>query len=351
MNISAAHACSQPSASAYDHRPTSNKAPNRLLDALDNLVTSNLSRSALLVAIDALSRLTRTNRSTEAVPLAWTAERLKIHRNSVSNAYSELAARGFLRRTAVLHRGAPTRTTLTGIAKSKATGQQAHKGRPHSFSGEGADKSVETLGPSGPDFKSGPRIPPKMPDKHSDHAPQPVTDAVVSQLTETHARPAFVYDRHIDASMAKKVPAEYLAETPYLSSQSQLTIKPEWGLTPDELEHYRRRVPPRTERPVAATRPQDKRNASVRPMLSRPIAQSAWEALPVLENMAGAKRAGQLVDQIAFAIATTNLGRGDHAGGVRAALSLIRQGKWSAPRGMSSSWSGAVFRALQSARA
>src|SRR6185312_4128787 len=87
-----------------------------VISLFDQLVRADLSGAAYRVVLDTLARLLRHGICTEAVPVDWMADRLQVSRNTVGAAYQAAEEAGLLRRMTVAARGAPTRTSLAGMA-------------------------------------------------------------------------------------------------------------------------------------------------------------------------------------------------------------------------------------------
>jgi hypothetical protein len=126
----------------------------------------------------------------------------------------------------------------------------------------------------------------------------------------------------------------------YFALQGILTergIDAAWGLTDQEHEcllSYTRKK----EAPVQMKKP----TVTVVPTSAHPaLAKRVWDSYPRLVKLTDDKRAGPLLDEIAYSVT-----RGMLAGGVPAALSLVEKGRWSTPRGFTADWRGAVLRSL-----
>lgn len=87
-----------------------------VISLFDHLVRAELSGAAYRVVLDTLARLLRHGIDTEAVPVDWMADRLNVSRNTIGAAYQAAEEAGLVRRTTIAARGAPTRTSLAGMA-------------------------------------------------------------------------------------------------------------------------------------------------------------------------------------------------------------------------------------------
>jgi len=152
-------------------------------------------------------------------------------------------------------------------------------------------------------------------------------------------------------------PKDYLAQTlripaaareaamTYRGTPSSFAFDPAWKVLPED-EEYVRKLIPKTE-PV---RPRNTapRVAPLGEVAQPDLATALMHSMPRLTALTKcAKRAGELVDEIAYMVQTKGLGKGDVAGGVRAAISLISTGRWKRPLGFDTHWRGAVFRGFQ----
>lgn len=345
-------------ASPEPHRQFSAKAVerhhNRLHDRAqlatlcDSLAAADLTATSYRVMLDTLARMLRRDCHTEAVGNEWIARRLNVGRNAVSNAYNTLETGGFLRRVAVYHRGAPTRTRLVGIAAQLIGNLPAgEQPEPVSIAGEGAGQTIEHS-------EAMLRAPHPVALNIAKEEPTGVTaneEAQKNGEAGQNSDPAqtvlaFKFNPRVFRSMAEKVPTEFRARACAARSTKELTVLDEWRLTPDESEHYFRLVPPDARVPPKNCSP----HVTCAGVLASPqVALALWEALPGLQAKAGSKAAAAvLADEIAFQVERGGLGKNDGmAAGVRVGLWLVRQGRWSKPKGfLSAEWSGAVMRGV-----
>lgn len=354
-------------------------AADQLASVLERLVGANLSASAMRVGLDTLARLLRQRRTNEAVPAQWMADRLGLHRNAVGLAYGSLVDAGVFRRIPVAERGAPTRTAAAGpalmllatvraaaISRADPTGQTiaSRCGEPteslHRLrSVRPAAKKPQQQPPTTPAANEAPRTesgtlaitsgedtnPVASTAGQGSTAAAPATTVIeTAQAVPTedrHRDPPFRFDPTVNASMTAKIgkDALYLAmrHTPGMPFQ----VDPSWRLTDSETEHLLAMLPKRENRPQRVAAPPPTRVAPPA------LAKAAMAAIPRLAAALGAERAGQLVDEIAYQVVEKGLGKGDHAGGVRAGVAIALAKRWTTPRGFSDDWKGAVVRGAQ----
>ncbi|KZC39858.1 hypothetical protein RHOFW510R12_01030 [Rhodanobacter sp. FW510-R12] len=347
----------------------------------DELARANLSATAMRVALNTLARMIRRGSSTEAMPVAAVAEQLGVHRNAVSAAYSGLESAGLVKRIAVKHRGAPTRTRLTGAAALLVDGKtpgspESSTGPDRPLGGDGAD-----IRPSGghggvdsmaghPEVCAAPSFPaagsctvqysipeahhevlPEAPDATSAQPAQPVRAESPKDGTEGKAAP-FLFDKAINDSMAAKVPSEARMRAMQAKSYADVPLDLAWGLTDREVEHFRALFP-KEEKPAPRRAVAHARQAKL--TASPDLAAALTQSLQRLQAITGSKaQAFALSDQIAYQVATKGLGQGNVLAGVRAGVRLVESKRWSEPRGWSSDrseWSGITLRSLLGATA
>lgn len=341
----------------------------------DELASANLSATAMRVALSTLARMIRRGSATEAMPVAVIAEQLGVHRNAVSAAYASLETAGIVKRIAVKHRGAPTRTRLSGLAAALVDGKTPDISEIDSGAGLANVSQMEGNEPglpaenddhigSGHALCSAPSSCPassctaqysNKADAHSEVTVPPTT--AISAQPGQPARPddegrveRFVFDKDINDSMAAKVPADARVRAMQARSPADVPLELSWGLTDREVEHFRALFP-KPEKPavkkLAGHAPQPKLLAS--PELAAALVQS----LHRLEALSGSKtQAYALSDQIAYQVAAKGLGQGNVLAGVRAGVRLVESKRWSEPRGWSSDrseWSGTTLRSLMGA--
>lgn len=322
----------------------------QLATLCDSLAAADLTATSYRVMLDTLARMLRRDCHTEAVGNEWIAQRLSVGRNAVSNAYNALEQGGFLRRVAVKHRGAPTRTRLVGIAAQligNLPAWEQPEPEPVSMAGEGAGQTIEHS-------EAMLRAPDPVALNIAKEEPTGVTANEEAQKNGEAGQGsdpadtvlAFKFNPRVFRSMAEKVPTEFRARASAARSTKELTVLDEWCLTQDEIAHYFRLVPPDVGVPPKNCAP---RVTCAGVLASPPVALALWEALPALQAKAGSKAAAAvLADEIAFQVERGGLGKNDGmAAGVRVGLWLVRQGRWSKPKGfLSAEWSGAVMRGV-----
>ena len=314
----------------------------RLIKFLEALVEADLTPGGYRVMLDTLARLLRQGRASEAVTTDWMAMRLGIGRNAVGTAYCALERAGFLKRVAVKHRGAPTRTRLIGISAALIceaipdeldTPLQADAQEPTPADG------MHEASPEPEQAAHGVPVQPADSPEKIDEAGQGDAPPAVAE--------AFKFDPIVYASMVRKVPREYREQAASARSVKDLIVDDAWCLTTTETAHYLRLVAPDAGQPP-------KRNCAPRvtcpgATVSRPVALALWEAIPKLQTKAGSKAAAvALADQIAFQVEKGGLGKdAGPAAGVRAGVSLVLKGAWRRPyQYVADEWSGAVLRGV-----
>lgn len=322
----------------------------------DSLAAADLTATTYRVILDSLARMIRQGRCTEAVGNEWIAERLSVGRNAVSNAYGALEDAGFLRRIAVKHRGAPTRTHLVGVCASlidggipaelhavKPAGQAVAPARQLDVNPRHPDACLVEEGNAEPArVEAAPAAPAQ--EQESEPAPAP---GDTGSTTPVQTKP-FVYSHATFTAMVAKVPDEAREAARLARSHQDVPVDPAWCLTIDETRHYLALIP-KAEAPVRkriAPAPASQREAMPHDAeLMRALAY----AHPRLADITGsAEAAAKLGDQIAFQVCQ-GLGGGDIMGGVRAGISLVAKGRWSEPRQYSwfkAKWSGITARAV-----
>lgn len=341
----------------------------------DELASANLSATAMRVALNTLARMIRRGSPTEAMPVAVIAEQLGVHRNAVSAAYASLETAGIVKRIAVKHRGAPTRTRLTGLAAALVDGKTPSISEIDSGAALANVGQIERVEPNLPAGNDGDidsehalcSAPASCPASsctneysNEEDAPCDVNASATTTLSAQPGQPArseeagrgdgFVFDKVINDSMATKVPADARMRAMQARSPADVPLELSWGLTDREVEHFRALFP-KPEKPaarkVAGRAPQPKLLAS--PELAAALVQS----LHRLEAISGSKsQAYALSDQIAYQVAAKGLGQGNVLAGVRAGVRLVESKRWSEPRGWSSDrseWSGITLRSLMGA--
>lgn len=333
----------------------------QLATLCDSLVEADLTATAYRVALDTLARMLRRGSTTEAAGNEWIASRLHVGRNAVSSAYSALEAAGFLRRIAVKHRGAPTRTRLINVfaslidgailARFPATtvrGRQDEAGDQEAVQDEtgglvqshAAACATISVGIAHPAHTDEPaRSDGTLAAEQDDRAPSPIP----------RSKP-FTYNHAIYLAMVTKVPEDIRCDAARVINGKAPPVDQAWGLSNDETEHYLALVP----KPERQPRPQSPKPANantLRCTADAPIAQLLWNNMERLTTATGSKtEAMAAADQIAFQVECAGLGSGDPSGGARAGVSLVIKGRWSTPRGyLASRWDGSVLRGLMGA--
>jgi hypothetical protein len=306
-----------------------------LIQTLHRLVKADLTAAGYRVALDTILRLASQGRVTECVGTQWLADRLGLHRNAVGQAYQALEQAGILRRIPVPKRGAPTRTTLVGPAETLIRRQSGVA--LHGALGIELTNFVYRAGT--PEPRPQPHCKPSITVK----GPNGSEPVVAAEPPKEKAR----VDPQAQMDQAKRIPpAAREAAMAFKGKPQDLPINSNWNLTQEDIVFLRRLVP-------EPSQDQHRHNSSPRvvPLAEQapaPIANALWHALPRITKLTGcAKRAGEVLDEIAFTVCQGKLGNGDALGGVRAAISLVEKGRWQLPKGFTGNWRGAVLRGLQ----
>lgn len=344
----------------------------QLATLLEGLAAADLTATTYRVMLDTLARMLRQGRTTEAVTSDWMATRLGVGRNAISAAYGALEARAYIRRVAVKHRGAPTRTRLIGIcaglidgqipatffggaAAPVAEGQGAGQGADTACDAQGT--SVKCVGVQRTASESTAREDRASEGRATDRMAL-TADAIeeaTRSLAETQdaaqnarvattdpappARPApidpapvapFVFNATINQAMTDKVPSDMRLLAMQARSLTECPIQPAWGLTEAERRHYLALIPKREPRPAPRAP-----SATLREDLPPPTPEltAAWRVmLPKLKKITGSdEKAFALADQISYQVVDGDLGKGNALRGIRVGVSLVEQGLWTEP--------------------
>lgn len=330
-------------------------------DFFHQLARTELTAVGYQVLFWHMDRLIRHRMTSEAVPLETIAQALGLHRNAVGKAYTALAAAGLVRRQEVHQRGAPTRTCLEGIALHVVLQAAGKRSGP-----------APAIGDRRPVVPTGTAGPSKLEQQQS--------QAPVGDRSATASRPSYETERVTPAEPAPPAAPTYspelqsqaLAKLPfqarYDALQGRLTadvIDPAWDLSDDEkafvlsmrLRERLREAKLQTKappcmKPVPTKAPKSIATAllQVRSQFDALVDKGALSQLGQAEQEAMAESstlADGLLDQIAFMISKCNLGRGDTHAGIRAARSLVAQGRWMLPWTFTRDWYGAVHRGAE----
>lgn len=301
-----------------------------------------------------LERLIRHRMTSEAVPLETIAQALGLHRNAVGKAYAALTAAGLVRRQEVHQRGAPTRTCVEGIALHvvlQATGKPSRPIPVRNDRRESVPTGTDRLSQLG-------QTPAHRNPIHAGSACTESHTAPQASLTTTEAAP--VYSIELQTQALAKLPS--MAR--YDAMQGRLTadaIDPAWDLTDDEkafvLGMTQRETRQQAKAPACMKLVPTKAPKTLatvlmqhRPQFEALVDGGALSQLGQAE-LEAIKESSTLVDglldQIAFMISKGSLGRGDVYVGVRAARSLVSQGRWTLPWSFTRDWYGAVQRGAE----
>jgi len=341
--------------------PSSSAVP-LTVDFFRQLAHAELTAVGYQVLFWHLERLIRHRMTSEAVPLETIAQSLGLHRNAVGKAYAALAAAGLVRRQEVHQRGAPTRTRLEGIAINVVLQATGMRTRPTPVTNaHHASVPTGTRAPSqlGQEPSRDHREPTRMPEPLG--ALAPAGESMVCPATlVTETEPVYSVELQAQA-LAKLPPLER-----YEAMQGRLTadaIDPAWNLSDEErdfaLGMTRHEAKPQAKmstciKPVPTKAP--KALATVLLQHRRQfeslvdggaLSQLGQAELEAIEESSTLTEG--LLDQIAFMISKGGLGRGDVYAGVRAARSLVANGRWTLPWSFTRDWYGAVRRGAEGA--
>lgn len=330
----------------------------QLATFLEELAAADLTGTSYRVILDTISRMLRRGSCTEAVGNEWVAQRLGVGRNAVSSAYAALEAAGFVRRVAVKHRGAPTRTRLINLSArliDDGAGPAIHstpgkdRGRASVLDQRGGAEAAEGAGDAASslagfaEMASVAAAPPVARAKEEGDRPKPQLKAVATPKP-------FSYDPATLQSMMDKVPAEVrLAASQSINGKAP-AVDPSWSLTDNEIAQYLALVP--KVEPVQLRRATTSAKVRALPGDNPTMMKALALAHPRLTRITGSKEAAaKLGDQIAFQVAN-GLGNGDIEAGVRAGISLVQKGRWTEPHTyhwFKETWDGTTARAFMMA--
>ena len=360
-----------------------------LVDLFERLVRYDLTAAGYRVALDTVARLLRQHTTSEAVPVEWMGERLGLSRNSISAAYQSLDVAGVLRRIPVTARGAPTRTALNGPALQlflQCGVMPDTRSTPHGCQPAASDRTKERQHQRASEATASPKhstemmpsterlevrtcnIPASDPGRVSTGNSSPEGESCLREGSIQAALPAadpgrvtpevvhtLGREKRVHVTSPKvdllalmetmtKLPSEARMAAMQARNIASLRIDPTWNLSEEDVACLKTLVPPEEKRAVRNSCPVVTRAGSVAPMV---LAQALWTTMPRLEQLVGKGRAMIVADEIAYQVALKGLGKGDHAGGVRAAMSMLAKGVWKTPRGFSADWTGSVLRGMQ----
>lgn len=328
-------------------------------DFFDHLAQTELTAVGYQVLFWHMARLIRHRTTSEAVPLETLAQALGLHRNAVGKAYAALAAAGLVRRQEVHQRGAPTRTYIEGAALQVVLQASGLRSRPTPLTGQ--RRTPVPVGTGRPSQLGQARAPTTLaanaqaPIKYPPPAP---TVAQATPSTKAAAKKPVLSAEQQGQALAKLPPmARYDALQGRLDAGS---IDSSWGLSADErtfvlgMRDRESKPNPRTAAcvtPVPTTAPHTIAQALLqhRAHFEGLVNSGALSQLGQAEQEVMAEPAtlvDGLLDQIAFMMVKGGLGRGDVLAGVRAARSLVAQGRWTLPWNFTRDWYGAVQRSV-----
>ena len=307
------------------------------------LACLDLSASGFRVLLFLCAKAEATGRRDWAWPVEAIAETLHLHRNSVSRGLAELQKAGFIRRTAVLRRGAPTRTVLLldplalDAMGSDCPAQRLQASPLSSSMTKDEISSAPIVSPPCDTEAAPARVEEPRDVISAGPPPAPTPPAPRKRSPDELTRMLDFFRRLKD-----RCPAAEAALSTASDHKRPLAVDPAWNLTDEETRWLQDAVPKPEPRPA--------------PNLDRPLGSSGEVApaevaavlLPAIPRIAdavgGEGRAAELLDEIAYMVVRGGLGRGSLAGGARAGLSIVRKGLWKRPAGMSDAWRGSVLR-------
>lgn len=325
-------------------------------DFFQQLAQADLTAVGYQVLFWHMARLIRHRTTSEAVPLETLAQALGLHRNAVGKAYAALAAAGLVRRQEVRQRGAPTRTCVEGVALQVVLQSTGKRSRP-----------VPVAGHSRPPVPTGTNALSQL-----GQAQAPLDLAANAETLSEPQRPVAEAARPAPEAAGRPVlsaeqQGQALAKLPpmarYDAMQGRLeagAIDPAWALSAEErayvlgMRDREARLKPKTAACVMPV-PTKAPHAIALTLLQHrahfaglvdggalsQLGQAEQEAITETTTLVDG-----LLDQIAFMIAKGGLGRGDVLAGVRAARSLVAQGRWALPWNFTQDWYGAVQRGI-----
>ena len=322
-------------------------------DQLLRVARLDLSAAGMRVLLFLFAKAEATQCSDWTFPVEFIGNALGLHRNTVSRALFELQKAGYIRRRAGLARGAPTRTYLL------RTLQQGPAPSNHGVTQVGSHpiRLSQAVNPSplGLTQSGSPQVSVHTPAKaHDPHA------AAVSQGCSLSEAPSGSVCASKHAALTREellsmqsffmsLPphvSDALETAKFLADPAALKIDPAWALTDQQIRWLERAVPKRDPLPARTSNATPRVNGageSIPPALAKTL----LELMPALCACAGSDaRGAELLDEIACMVVIGGLGRGDHPGGARAGLALVRAGRWKRPKMMSEAWRGAVLRSV-----
>lgn len=330
-------------------------------DQLLRVARLDLSAAGMRVLLFLFAKAEATQRSDWTFPVEFIGDALGLHRNTVSRALFELQKAGYIRRRAGLARGAPTRTYLL------RTLQPGPASSDHGVTQVGSHRirlsqAVDPI-PLCVTQPGSPQVSVHTPandlaDEHAEaHDPHAATGSQGCSLSEAPSgsvcagkggaltREELLLMQSFFMSLPPHV-SDALETAKSLADPTALKIDPSWGLTDQQIRWLERAVPKRDPLPTRTPNATPRVNGageSIPPAL----AETLLELLPALCACAGSDtRGAELLDEIACMVVIGGLGRGDHPGGARAGLALVRAGRWKRPKMMSEAWRGAVLRSV-----
>ncbi len=336
--------------------PPSSSALPLTADFFHQLAQANLTAVGYRVLFWHMDRLIRHRMTSETVPLETTAQALGLHRNAVGKAYAALTAAGLVRRQEVRQRGAPTRTCAEGAALQailQAAGKRPQPTRPtndrHAHVPTGT-RHVSQLGQQRPDA-----APPIAVEATTPACPPTTTGE--AGVPATQVRPVTTLSVEQQGQALAKLPP--MAR--YDAMQGKLTaaaIDTAWSLSAEERSYVlgmrQREASPRAKAsPSIAPVPTKAPNAIAVSLLQHRAQFAGLVDAGALSQLGQAEQEAiaeattlvdGLLDQVAYMIAKRGLGRGNVLAGVRAARSLVAQGRWTVPWDFTKDWYGAVER-------
>lgn len=308
-------------------------AVEELCCALETLLKQDLNGTEWSVAATHLLHQLRTGRTRWRWSNELLAKKLGVHRNAVGRAYSRLESAGILSRETPARRSqAAVKEWLLPVCAvpCPTLGQHHSNEQP-----EGA--AVSAPAPRQPEVVAV-QVPEREPPASHEPIPSPIQNIVPPKRVRRFDLPSPQEQMNILHRLPEPAKAALAAAT-LEADPSKFQPDPAWQLDDRTVEFLLSTIPvpepiaqaPAPTRPVPMAQPEG--------VLTRMVAHAVASARGRVRSLVSTEEAAQrLLAEIAYSVHRGQIGRGDPAGGVRAAVSLIRDGRWAAPRGMDESW-------------
>lgn len=303
-----------------------------LCRALETMLSGNLTSTEWAVGVTHLLHHIRTGRTRVRWSNEILAKKLGLHRNAVGRAYSGLQNRRIIGREATLRRREAVVKVwlLPEIIRSV-------DGMPAVPTAEDRENSARPAVQVPQPTRSRVCVEParSRPDTRV-----PAAEIVSKASDARFVLPPPLEQARLLASLAPQV-REALADATLAGEPERFEPRPEWDLTPDTVAFLRSTIPDRRVAPEPPSRPpaSQSRVPQVAPTIAAALAEAA-QRLPAMQVERAGRAVSAVLDEIAYSVATGQLGAGNALRGVRAALAIVRRGAWTRPRGMTAEWRG-----------